>query len=109
MRRREGGNETHIRGNMEFGVGERAREGGHHRGFVRVVAVQVGGFDLQDDVFLVVQLDHGEVILPLTATINFNNKTKHVCTAFHKKTTGLLLQFEWNEGFVFSSHVTVAM
>lgn len=74
MRRRKAGNEAHIRRDKEFRVGERAREGGHHRGFVGVVAVQVGDFDLQGDVFLVAQLDHGDVILPLTATINITNK-----------------------------------
>lgn len=78
-----GGNEAYVRRDTEFRVGERAREGSHHRGFVGVVAVQVGGFDLQGDVFLVAQLDHGDVVLPVTATINSKNKAR----LFHDKQT----------------------
>lgn len=105
-----GGKEAYVWRDTEFRVGERAREGSHHRGFVGVIAVQVGGFDLQGDVFLVAQLDHGDVVLPVTATINSNNKA-HVRGFFTKKKTKtcMFLQFEWNEAFVFRCQVTVAV
>lgn len=107
MRRSEGGNEAHIRRDAEFRVGERVPEGSLHRGFVRIVAVRVGGFDLQGNVFLLAQLDHGDVILPLTATINFNNKARAQGFS-RKKKTCLLLQFEWKKAAV-SRHVTIAI
>lgn len=106
-----GGNEAYVRRDTEFRVGEGAREGSHHRGFVGVVAVQVGGFDLQGDVFLAAQLDHGDVVLPVTATINSNNKARvrGFFTTKKNKKTCMLLQFEWNEAFVFRCQVTVAI
>lgn len=105
-----GGKEAYIWRDTEFRVGQRAWEGSHYRGFVGVIAVQVGGFDLQGDVFLVAQLDHGDTVLPVTATINSNNKA-HVGGFCTKKTpkTCMLLQFEWNEAFVFRCQVTVAI
>lgn len=75
-RKRQGGRRAHIRRDFKSGVGERLREEGHHGGFVRVVAIQIGGPDLQDEVLLVAQLDHGHVILSLTATMECNNKPR---------------------------------
>lgn len=112
MRRSEGENEAHVGRDTEFRVGESAREGGRHRGFVRVVAVQVGDFDLQGDVFLVAQLDHGDVILPLTATTNLNSKERvrgFSREKTKKKQTCFLLHFKWSEALVVSCHVTVAI
>lgn len=74
--------EAHIRRDADRRVGEGAREVGHHRCLVRVVAVHVGDFHFQGDVLLVAQLDHRHVILPETETIKFNCKN---CKCLKKK------------------------
>lgn len=81
---------------MERGVGEGAREGGYHRGFVGVVAVQVGDPDLQSDVLLVAQLDHGHVVLPRTGTMECNNNNNNNRHEWVLTTTAK------NKGFAFT-------
>lgn len=57
--------EAHIGRNTKSRVGKRFGEGGQHGGFIRIISIQIGDFNLQCDVLLVAQRDQRQTILPL--------------------------------------------